>query len=215
VPAAAADSRSTTTPPTKPRGLRAEPQPGLQAATVFHYKVMHMQSEPFSADADKAVVSMRTMEIAVALGFFLIGALVMWDSVRLGHTWGDDGPGAGYFPFYISLIMMLTAGVVMLVAALGSKAKQSGAAPFVTRGQLRPVLAVFFPLALYVLGVQYLGLYVSAALFVGLFMRINGKYGLKKILPITIVLPVVVYLMFEKWFLVPLPKGPIEALLGL
>jgi hypothetical protein len=81
--------------------------------------------------------------------------------------------------------------------------------------QFRSVLAVFFPVLLFVTAIQYIGLYVSALLFIGIFMRINGEYGLKKIIPIAVLVPVVVYVMFEKWFLVPLPKGPLEALLGL
>lgn len=177
-----------------------------------------MDSEPSSRDADEAdeaVVSTRTMEIAVSAGFFLVGALVMWDSVRLGFSWSEIGPEAGYFPFYISLIMMVAAMSNLLMSAFGRKNKLSGARPFVTRKQLKPVLAVLFPLIFYIFGIQYLGLYVSTALFIAIFMRINGQYGLKKIAPVAITVPVAVYLMFEKWFLVPLPKGPIEALLGL
>lgn len=172
-------------------------------------------SEPSSPDANKAVVSTRTMEIAVSAGFFLLGALVMWDSIRLGHRWSEIGPEAGYFPFYISLIMMIAAMTNLLFAALSQSTQLSGALPFVTKGQLKPVLAVLIPLIFYIFGIQYLGLYVSTALFIGLFMRINGQYGLKKILPIAVTVPVLVFLMFEKWFLVPLPKGPIEALLGM
>lgn len=179
---------------------------------------MHMDSEPSeptSPDADKAVVSTRTMEIAVSAGFFLLGALVMWDSIRLGHRWSEIGPEAGYFPFYISLIMMAAAMTNLLVAALSQSAKNSGSLPFVTKGQLKPVLAVLIPLIFYIFGIQYLGLYVSTALFIGTFMCVNGKYGPKKFLPVALTVPVAVFLMFEKWFLVPLPKGPLEALLGM
>jgi putative tricarboxylic transport membrane protein len=172
-------------------------------------------SEATSPDANKAVVSTRTMEIAVSAGFFLIGALVMWDSVRLGYKWSDMGPEAGYFPFYISLIMMAAALTNLFVVVLSKGGKLAADKPFVTKGQLKPVLAVLIPLIFFIFGIQYLGLYVSTAFFIGLFMRINGQYGLKKIFPIAISVPVIVFLMFEKWFLVPLPKGPIEALLGL
>lgn len=174
-----------------------------------------MQNESTSANAEKSVVSTRTMEIVVSIAFLLVGALVLWDSVRLGHRWSDEGPQAGYFPFYIAVIMMAAAALNLFFTGFSKKARQSGAKTFVTWGQLKPVLAVLFPLILFLFGMQFLGLYLSAALFIGIFMRINGGYGLTKILPIAIITPVVVYLMFEKWFLVPLPKGPIEAMLGL
>lgn len=174
---------------------------------------MSTPSQPSSGD--KPVVSTGTMEVAVSLAFLAVGALFMWDSVRLGSGWADDGPEAGYFPFYISLIMMVAAAANILFTLLGQEAKATNAKPFVMWSQFRSVLAVFFPVLVFVTAIQYLGLYVSALLFIGAFMRINGKYGLKKILPIAVLVPVVIYVMFEKWFLVPLPKGPLEALLGL
>lgn len=174
-----------------------------------------MSSSTESKDGDKAVASTGTMEIVVSAAFFLVGALVMWDSVRLGHRWGDDGPQAGYFPFYVSLIMLFASAVNILITLLGRGHAEKNAKAFVTWGQFKPVLAVFFPLVIYIGAMQFLGLYVSAALFIGMFMRINGKYGIPKILTVAIPVPVIVYVLFEKWFLVPLPKGPIEALLGL
>ena len=46
-------------------------------------------------------------------------------------------------------------------------------------------------------------------------MKWLGRYGWALTLAVAIGVPVLAYLMFEKWFLVPLPKGPIEDLLGL
>lgn len=155
------------------------------------------------------------MEIAVSLAFILVASIVMYDSIRLGHRWGDSGPDAGYFPFYISLMMMFAAAGNLALTLFSRKARAGNAAPFVTWGRFKPVLAVLVPLVIYVSVMFYIGLYLASALFIGLFMRINGKYGLARILPVAIAVPVVVYLMFEMWFLVPLPKGPVEGWLGL
>jgi putative tricarboxylic transport membrane protein len=46
-------------------------------------------------------------------------------------------------------------------------------------------------------------------------MRRLGKYNWWIIAAIAIGMPVVTYIVFEKWFLVPLPKGPLEEWLGL
>ncbi|HVL59766.1 MAG TPA: tripartite tricarboxylate transporter TctB family protein [Burkholderiaceae bacterium] len=170
--------------------------------------------EQEQAAGDKPVVSVGTMEIVVAIGFILVAALVMFDSVRLGHRWGDSGPDAGYFPFYISLLMMFAGFGVLLGVVFARRERAKNQAAFVHWRQFRPVLAVFAPLAMYVLAMQYIGLYVAAALFVGAFMRINGGYGLRHIVPIAIAVPVVAFLLFEYWFLVPLPKGPLETWLG-
>ena len=164
---------------------------------------------------DRAIGSMRTWEIAVAVAFFAVGAVVVWDSRRLGAEWASDGPQAGYFPFYIGLLIC-AASVANVIAALGSGAK--GARPFVMWGQLKMVLTVMIPSVVYVALIQNpffsLGIYEASAIFIAIFMRVLGKYGWPKIAAVSIGVMTVFFLMFEVWFLVPLPKGPIEALIG-
>ncbi len=167
---------------------------------------------------EQAAFSQKSAEIAVAALFFFLGAIVVYDSVRLGAKWGDDGPEAGYFPFYVGLIVCIAAAVNMLQAALSKKLQGKA---FVERGQLKLVLSVLVPSMLYVAligGVgplPGLGIYVASTIFVAFFMRGLGKYAWWKVVAVSIGTSVVFYLIFEVWFLVPLPKGPLESLLGL
>jgi putative tricarboxylic transport membrane protein len=162
----------------------------------------------------RAVGSMRTWEIVVAGGFFIFGAVIMWDSRRLGSSWGSDGPQAGYFPFYIGLIICISAVANFLAAFNSSK----GARAFVRWDQLRMVLTVMGPSVLYVALIANplysLGIYEASALFIAFFMRLLGKYDWPRIAAVSIGVMFVFFLMFEVWFKVPLPKGPIEALFG-
>jgi putative tricarboxylic transport membrane protein len=174
-----------------------------------------MQNHSNAGDDDKSVISTGAMEIVVSVLFMLVSALVIYDSLRLGHGWGDYGPDAGYFPFYVALIMGLAAAGNLLLVVFGKQTRAGNSKPFVTWGRFKPVLLVFIPVVIYIVAMYYVGLYVASAIFIGMFMRINGKYGLGRILPVAISVPVIVYLMFELWFLVPLPKGPLESLLGL
>ncbi|HYI88706.1 MAG TPA: tripartite tricarboxylate transporter TctB family protein, partial [Beijerinckiaceae bacterium] len=87
-------------------------------------------------------------------------------------------------------------------------------ANFVDRSQLKQVLQVLVPTAIFVASIGFLGIYLASALFITFFMWWLGKYPLYKILPIAILIPVLLFFMFEVWFLVPLPKGPIEDALG-
>jgi hypothetical protein len=164
---------------------------------------------------DRAVGSVRVWDAAVAVAFFVFGAVVVWDSRRLGSEWGSDGPQAGYFPFYIGLIICI-ASVAIFISAVGSASK--GAKPFVTWSQLKMVLTVMVPCALYVAlivnPVYSLGIYEASAVFIAFFMRYLGKYSWPKIAGVSIGVMTVFFLMFEVWFKVPLPKGPLEALLG-
>jgi hypothetical protein len=160
----------------------------------------------------RAAFRYKTAELVVAALFFLLGAVVVYDSVRLGAKWAADGPQAGYFPFYVGLIICV-AGLVNFVRALRLTGPYNKV--FVQTGQLKLVLAVLVPAAVFVALVGWLGIYVSGILFIGFFMRWLGKYAWWKLTAVGLGVSAGFFLIFEVWFKVPLPKGPVEALLGL
>ena len=165
---------------------------------------------------DKVVGSVRTWEAIVGLFFLVFGSVVMWDSWRIGARWGDDGPQAGYFPFYVGLLIVISAAAILVAAARmpGEEAHQ----PFVRWGQLKMVLTIFIPTIVYVFLIDNpwysLGIYEPSVLFIAVFMRYLGKYRWPMIAAVSIGVMLSFFLMFEIWFQVPLPKGPIEAALG-
>ena len=164
------------------------------------------------APGGRAAFSYKTAELAVAAFFFLLGAIVIYDSVRLGAKWGADGPQAGYFPFYLGAIICGASAITFLLGLFIPAEKNRA---FVEVGQLKLVLSVLVPSAVYVALVGSLGIYLSSALFVTFFMRWLGKYSWWKVALVSIGNSVVFFLIFEIWFLVPLPKGPLEAWLHL
>jgi hypothetical protein len=155
----------------------------------------------------RAACSYKTAELAVAALFFLLGAIVVFDSARQGAKWAADGPQPGYFPFYVGLIICAASLVTFVRGALIPRDKS---AVFVEVGQLKLVLAVLLPSFVYVALIDWLGIYVASALFVAFFMRWLGKYVWWKTLLVSLGNSVVFFLIFEVWFLVPLPKGPLE-----
>jgi putative tricarboxylic transport membrane protein len=156
--------------------------------------------------------SHKSAEIAVAALFFVLGAIVVFDSVRLGARWGEDGPQAGYFPFYLGLFVCISS-VVNLATAWFMRPEKNRT--FVEVGQLKLVLIVLIPAAIYVALVGWTGIYLASALFIAFFMRWLGKYPWWKVAAVSIGNSVAFFLIFEIWFKVPLPKGPLEAWLGL
>ncbi len=154
----------------------------------------------------------KSAEMAVAAFIFLLGAIVIYDSARLGARWGDDGPQAGYFPFYIGLILCASSAVNLALALLNRRDRDR---TFVEVGQLKLVLTVLIPSAIYVGLIGWTGIYVASAVYVAFFMRRLGKYPWWKVAAVSIGNSVAFFLIFEIWFKVPLPKGPVEALLGL
>ena len=163
-----------------------------------------------SQDDSPSAVSNRSMETIVAAITFALGALVVYDSVRLGIGWGDEGPKAGYFPFYIGLIICI-GSVVNVVMAVRDRASGS----FVSSGQLKDVLRALVPMLLFVGLIGFLGMYVAGAIYIAFFMRWIGKYAWPKVALVSLGTIVGFFLVFDLWFKVPLVKGPLEALLGL
>lgn len=163
-----------------------------------------------SADGESTVTT-RSAEIGVALLVMALGALEMWDSWRIGAGWAADGPQSGYFPFRIGAILCAASAVVLVKAARDARA---GAENFVPRHQLVRVMGVLLPSLVYVGLIWAIGIYVASILYIGAFMRILGRYGWGMILAVSIGVNAVLFLMFEVWFLVPLPKGPLEELFG-
>jgi len=162
-------------------------------------------SEHTNNSNQDSAISVRAMDIITAVLFLVFGITVMVGSLKLGASWGADGPEAGYFPFYISLIILLSSTVTLYQAAIVNKKKKTES--FVDREPLKQVMAVLIPAIVFVLGVQLIGIYVSSALYIAIFMVWLGKYAIWKAVAVSIGVSIALYLMFEFWFQVPLPHG--------
>jgi len=152
---------------------------------------------------------MRTADLVTASILILLGGVVIFDAVRLGIGWGTDGPKSGFFPFWLAVIMVVACGIIILQAL-----RRSSSEVFVTREQLGPVLQVFWPAAAMVLLTRFVGLYVASALYIGFYMRWVGRHSWFAVVTLSVAIPVITFFTFELWFLVPMPKGPLEAWLG-
>ena len=158
-----------------------------------------------------SVVSVRVVEIIVALMFLVVGLVVMTGSIKLGAKWGSDGPESGYFPFYISLIILVSSSITLFQAFKNKEQAKEG---FVEKEPFRQVLAVLIPAAVYVLGVQLIGIYVASAIYIAIFMVWLGKYVIWKAAAVGLGVSIVLFMMFEHWFQIPLPHGSLINPLG-
>jgi hypothetical protein len=151
----------------------------------------------------------RTAEISVALFTLFLGALVAFDSYRLGAGWAFDGPQPGYFPFYIGLIVCF-GSLVNLALAITEKLPQPTL--FVEWARLKQVMAMLMPAALFVVAIPLIGIYVAATVYLAAFMIWIGRYAWYKGVAVGLGVSVFFFLMFEVWFKVPLPRGAYNAL---
>jgi putative tricarboxylic transport membrane protein len=153
----------------------------------------------------------NVMDAIAAVGVFAIGVVVMVDNYKIGAGWASDGPESGYFPFRIGVLLCL-ASLVVLLKSLFSKQKNREV--FVSWDRFKTVLLVLLPTAVYVLAIQFLGIYVASTIFIAAFMRVMDKSSWVKTLLVSIGVNALLFWMFEMQFSVPLPKGPLEALFG-
>ena len=153
----------------------------------------------------------RAVDVVVSLLLLALALTLGYDNWRTGAGWESTGPQAGYFPFYLSVILG-GASLYGLVAAFLSRKEATEV--FVTRAQLRRVMAVFVPTLLFCLAMQFLGLYVASFLLIAGFMRLVGKIALWKSLLTAFVFTAVMFVTFDVAFDVIMPKGPLEAALG-
>jgi len=161
-------------------------------------------------EAAGAGPSHRNAELGVAVLMAIVAIIGVIGSLKVGIGWAADGPRAGFFPFYISVIVLISCAVN--IASVLRHADDGST--FATWGQLGKVLQVLVPTAIYALAVPYIGIYVASAVLIALFMRWFGRYNWAIVAAVALGLPVAVFMTFEIWFLVPLPKGPLEAALG-
>ncbi len=159
-----------------------------------------------------AGVATNIVEAVVALCILAMGIVVITGSRALGSGWTSDGPGSGYFPFYIGVLLCIS-GLGIAYQALFSKKKNTEV--FVNREQLKRVLSVLLPALIYVGAVQFLGLYVASAIYIALFMVLLGKYSWLKSVLVSLAVMTLFFFMFEVWFKVPLFKGQFDLLRSL
>lgn len=158
---------------------------------------------------------MRAADLVTVTLLLGLGGVVLFDALRLGIGWGTDGPQSGFLPFWLATCLVVTTVAIGLQTLIRGSTR-----PFVTREQMVLVLKVVAPLTGFVVLTDPpgpwsgLGLYVAAALYLGFYMRWVGRHRWPIVLAVAILTPVIAFVIFERWFLVPMPKGPLEDWLG-
>lgn len=162
--------------------------------------------------AGEVMVGSRWPELLLAVLLMAVAVVVIVDAQRVGIGWDEfDGPRAGYFPFRVGCLLLLASGWIALKQLFSWRSQNPD---FASTTQLGMVWAITWPMAVYVALVQPLGIYLASTLLIAYFMRRHGKYRLPALSAVSLGVPLFFFVVFERWFLVSLPKGPIEAALG-
>lgn len=171
-------------------------------------------SQPDTADgaAEGAAFGSRWFELGLALLLMVAAVVVLVDARRLGTGWDEfDGPRSGYFPFYIGCLLLASAGWIALRQLLHWRSHNPD---FANGEQMGRVWSIVWPMTLYVGLITWLGIYVASALLIAWFAARHGTHRWFTAAAVAIGVPLVFFIIFERYFLVALPKGPLEAALG-
>ena len=157
---------------------------------------------------------MRKADAVCATLLMLIGALVCFDASKRGiFGWGASGPEAGMYPFLLGVGMIL-GSLVILGQTLFGERQVVPDKPFIPPGALKPVLSVGIPAAMMVLLTHFIGLYLAASLYLAVYMRWIGRHQWISVATVSILLPLAGYVLFQRWFQIPLPEGSLTSRLG-
>ena len=149
---------------------------------------------------------MRKAEILIALLLMALGVITVLDSVRLGFGWGMSGPESGFFPFYLGA-GIIVCSVLTLFKVFREYKKDGVGEPLMPQGALTPILWVLIPATAMIVISEFVGLHIAAALYLAFYMRAVGRMGWVPTILVSLLVPISLYIAFDKLFLVPLPQG--------
>lgn len=151
----------------------------------------------------KSGLSQRIVEVWLAIFFAAFGAIIVYGAIRAGITWGFDGPRAGFFPFIVGSLTIIGA----LVTLFQIVTDKSDLGIFAEWTQLSQVSSVALPTLAYIIAIYLIGIYLASVLLIAYFMIVLSRYSLVLTAAVSILMPVITYFVFERWFLVTLPQG--------
>jgi len=149
---------------------------------------------------------MRRAEMVAALILAIGAAILVREALRLPVGWTSIGPGSGFFPFWLSIGVAVTA-VVIVMKSVRVPATSGRDAPFIRPTAWKPLLIVFLPMVGVIAALRYLGIYIGGGLYLAGYMTFVGRHRWISIILVSVLIPVALFFIFERWFILPMPKG--------
>lgn len=149
---------------------------------------------------------MRRADTVFAVLLVLFALALIPQTLRLRIGWTGIGPGSGFFPFWLTVLVVIQS-VIILVRSLRAAAPAGRDVPFIEREAARPLLIAFLPMVAVVALMRYLGIYIGGALYLAGYTTFVGRRHWTTVLMVSVGIPLALFFLFERWFLLPLPKG--------
>lgn len=151
---------------------------------------------------------MRQGEISLAGLFALFSLYLMWKSTELpiGYIRGQ-GPGGGFWPFWLSFGMLLSCIAIAWNWWRGSSPAATSDEPLLDNFGWRTITRVGGGIVVFVALISVFSMYGAIALFLVYYLRFLGRHSWWMTLGISTVLPIALFFFFEAAMLISMPQG--------
>ena len=167
---------------------------------------------------------MRKAELITAIILGILSLGLMWkageapswnpDLARFDNIWiiYDEGPGSGFWPFWLSLTMFLSCVWIVINWVRGTSAPSQSTEPFLDAYGQRTLITVGGGLIGFLLVIYVLGFYGAIPLFLIYYMRFLGRHPWVMTLCVAAGMTVFCFFFFDIAMRIVLPKGILEPL---
>jgi putative tricarboxylic transport membrane protein len=146
----------------------------------------------------------RAVEIGTAITLLALGAMILNEALRLGPGWGEQGPQPGFFPFVLTIMLIIGSLGVLYVNAY----RHPDMRPFFEVSQeIVDLLKVGVPVAVAVFVIRWAGIYITAGVYLAFFMAWYGKFRWWQALAGGLLLPFILWLVLTRGFAIPMPMS--------
>jgi putative tricarboxylic transport membrane protein len=158
-------------------------------------------------------MSVRVAELAMAILMGVFSLYLMYKSAELPIGWiPDEGPGGGAWPFWLSVMMLLSCVGIIVNWARRKGAIAVSEEPYIGRGVLIEVGLVALALIVTVGLFSFIGVYGALPLFLLFYLRFLGNHSWGLSVSFALLIPIITFFFFEITLKITLPKGVTEPL---
>jgi len=157
-------------------------------------------------------MTVRQAELLMAIATCLLSLALMWsstDGLAIGWVQGK-GPGSGFWPFWLSLGMLLASITTLVRWFLRATPESRSSELYMSRASLTVVGTSVGALLLLLVGIHTVGIYISLLIFLFLYVKILGNHSWATTIFLVLGVPVAVFALFEWALQIPLPKAVTE-----
>jgi putative tricarboxylic transport membrane protein len=154
-------------------------------------------------------MTVRSAELLMAIALAILSVAFMLKSTEGLSIWWvpDQGPGSGVWPFWLSLMMLVSCLVIALRWFMGLSPQSRSHEPFMDADAVRIIGTTIAALFLLILCTYFIGIYFSLALFLLFYLKVMGRDSWTLTVIMMLSTPVLIFFFFEYALTIPLPKG--------